>query len=297
VAKQKEHRHTGARLWELLQETYSEWNKDNAPQLGAALAFYTIFSLAPILVIIMAVVGYFLGKGSVQIYILNELSQFVGHDNAVNLMNMVQASYEPGSGLRATLIAIALMLVGSTTIFVTLKEALNTIWGVTSDNNGFLQIVKDRLLSFSAVLLIGFIIFISMIASSILAALANFLESFYAIPLIFFRIADLFLFLVMLTFMFAILYKVLPDARIAWKDVWVGSAITALLFTLGKFLLGLYIARSGVSSVYGAAGSFVAMLLWVYYSAQVVFVGAEFTQVYARKFGSSIAPKRAKFEA
>jgi membrane protein len=291
VAEQTQHRHIGARVWELLQETYSEWNKDNAPQLGAALAFYTIFSLAPILVIIIAVVGYFLGKESVQIYVLNELSQFVGRDNAINLMNMVKASYEPGSGLRATLIAIALMLIGSTTIFVMLKDALNTMWGVKPYNNGLLQVVKDRLLSFSAVLLVGFVIFLSMLASSILAALANFLETFYAIPLIFFRIGDFFLFLILLTFLFAILYKVLPDATIAWKDVWVGSAVTALLFMVGKFLLGLYIGRSSVSSVYGAAGSFVVVLLWVYYSAQIIFVGAEFTQVYARKFGSSIALK------
>lgn len=276
--------------WDILKETYHEWNQDNAPQLGAALAFYTIFSLAPIFIIIMAIVGYFLGKESVQIYILNEVSQLVGRDNAANLMNIIINSYKPGSGLKATIIAILLMLLGSTTIFVMLKNALNVIWGVSQQERRYTALIKERFQSFVIVLLIGFFIFLSMTASSMLVTLHTLMESFFEIPIIFFQATDYILSITLLTFIFALLYKFLPDATIFWKDVWVGAAITALLFTLGKFLLGLYIAKSSVSSVYGAAGSLVAILLWVYYTAQIIFVGAEFTQVYARRYGSAIEP-------
>ncbi|MDI6854981.1 MAG: YihY/virulence factor BrkB family protein [Deltaproteobacteria bacterium] len=278
-------------LWELIKETYAEWSQDKAPQLGAALAFYTIFSLAPIFLIIVAVVGYVLGKESVQVYLVKEMATFIGQENAVNIMNTVKASHQPGSGLRATLVAISLMLVGSTTIVVMLKNALNIIWGVEPQEQGYVWgIIKERVKSFLVVLLVGVFLFLSIIASSILSALNKFLGSYAEIPVFFYQLLDFGVSLALLTFLFAMLYKVLPDASIAWKDVWIGSAITALLFTLGKFFLGLYIARSGTSSVYGAAGSLVVILLWVYYSAQIIFIGAEFTQVYARRYGSAIEP-------
>jgi membrane protein len=276
-------------LWELIKETYAEWSQDRAPQLGAALAFYTIFSLAPIFIIIVAVVGYVLGKESVQVYLLREMTAFIGQENAISIMNTVKKSYHPGSGFKATLLAILVMLLGSTTIVVMLKNALNIIWGVKAQAQGFVWgIIRERIKSFLVVLLVGLFLFLSIMASSILAALNSFLGNFGEIPIIFFRILEFSISIALLVFMFAMLYKVLPDAAIAWKDVWVGAAITALLFTVGKFFLGLYIARSGTSSVYGAAGSLVVILLWVYYSAQIIFIGAEFTQVYARRYGSEI---------
>lgn len=276
-------------LWELIKETYAEWSQDRAPQLGAALAFYTIFSLAPIFLIIVAVVGYVLGKESVQVYLIKEMATFIGQENAINIMNTIKASHQPGSGLRATLVAISLMLIGSTTIVVMLKNALNIIWGVEPKEQGYVWgIIKERVKSFFVVLLVGVFLFLSIIASSILSSLNKFLGSYAEIPVFFYQLLDFGVSLALLTFLFAMLYKVLPDADIAWKDVWIGAAITALLFTLGKFFLGLYIAKSGTSSVYGAAGSLVVILLWVYYSAQIIFIGAEFTQVYARRYGSAI---------
>jgi membrane protein len=278
-------------IWVVLKETYNEWSQDNAPILGAALAFYTIFSLAPIFIIIMAIVGFFLGKESVQIYLVKELGQLVGRENAANVMNIILHSYKPGSGVRATLIAILLMLVGSTTIFIMLKNALNAMWGVEYQEKGYRAMIIERFQSFAIVMFVGFIIFLSMVTGSLLASFNNFVESVYAMPILFFQVIDYVLSMVLLTLIFASLYKFLPDVTISWRDVWVGAAITALLFSLGKLLLSLYIARSGVTSVYGAAGSLVAVLLWVYYSAQIIFVGAEFTQVYARRYGAAIEPQ------
>lgn len=277
----------GQQLWVLLKETYTAWSEDNASQLGAALAFYTIFSLAPILIIIVAVVGFILGKETVQMFILNELTKVVGNDNAGYIMSTIQHRYQEGSGLRATLIAITLIIIGSTTVCVMLKNALNCIWGVTERPSGFLYIIRDRLMSSLIILFAGFFLFLSMIISSLISTVSNFID----IPFIFYTIIDNIVSIILLTLLFSMLYKVLPDVEISWGDVWVGGAITAVLFTLGKFLLGLYLARSSVSSAYGAAGSLVVLLLWVYYSAQIIFLGAEFTQVYGRKYGSEILPK------
>jgi membrane protein len=277
--------------WILLKDTYAEWSKDNASQLGAALAFYMIFSLAPILIIIVALVGFVLGKESVSNYILGELTKVLGPDNASYVMTTIQSGYQAGSGLRATIIAIAIMLIGSTTVCVMLRNALNTIWGVPGEYRGLLNMLRERLLSLLIIIFAGAFIFLSMIISSLLATMSFLLSNYVDIPLIFTSWVDNIVAIILLTFLFTMLFKVLPDVEIAWGDVWIGGAITALLFTLGKFLLGLYLARSTVSSAYGAAGSLVVILLWVYYSAQIIFLGAEFTQVFARKYGAEIVPK------
>jgi membrane protein len=274
----------------LLEETYTEWSKDNASQLGAALAFYTIFSLAPILIIIVAVVGFVLGKESVQTYILAELAKVIGQDNGAYVMSVIQSSYQAGSGLRATLIAIALILVGSTTVCMMLKNALNTMWGVNGRPSGLLNYLKERITSSFIILVAGVFLLLSMLISSVISTISNFVN----IPFFLFTTIDNIISIILLTLLFSMLYKMLPDVRISWGDVWVGGAVTAVLYTLGKFLLGLYLARSTVSSAYGAAGSLVVLLLWVYYSAQIIFLGAEFTQVYARKYGSEIVPKKLK---
>lgn len=274
-------------LYVLLRDTYTEWSEDKASQLGAALAFYTIFSLAPILIIVVAVVGFILGKNTVQVFILGELAKVIGQDNASYVMSVIQNKAYAGSGITATIIAISLILIGATTVCVTLKNALNFMWGVTERPSGILYIIKDRLMSSLIILFAGFFLFLSMIISSLISTISNFIT----IPFVLYTVADNIVSIILLTLLFSMLYKVLPDVEISWEDVWVGGAITAVLFTLGKFLLGLYLARSTVSSAYGAAGSLVVLLLWVYYSAQIIFLGAEFTQVYARKYGSEILPK------
>lgn len=278
-------------IWNLLKETYDKWNQADAPVLGAALAFYTIFSLAPVLIIVVAIVGVIVGKESVQIYIVGQLTQFVGHNNALSVMQLIQDSYKLGSGIKATIIALILILAGSTTAFVMLKNALDTIWGVKYNHGGLLNIIKSRLVSLLLVLFVGLIVFISMVLTSVISGLKLFLDDYIQIPFAFIALSNEAVSIVMLVFLFAMLFKVLPDVKISWGDVWMGGAITALLFALGKYLLGLYLAHSTISSAYGAAGSLVVFLLWVYYSAQIFFFGAAFTQVFARKYGSEIIPK------
>ncbi len=279
-------------VWILLRDTYTEWSNDNASQLGAALAFYTIFSLAPILIIIVAIVGFFLGKESVHTYILGELSKFVGQQNAEYVMNTINSSYQAGSGLNATIVAIILILIGATTVFMMLKNALNTMWGAKRGSSRILQSLKDRIMSFLIVLLVGAFLFLSMVMSWLSSAANVYLSNYINIPFNLHGWLNYIISIILLSLLFALLYKVLPDVEISWGDVWMGGAITAILFTLGRFLLGLYLARSTVSSAYGAAGSLVVLLLWVYYSAQIIFLGAEFTQVYAKKYGAEIVPKK-----
>jgi membrane protein len=278
-------------IWSMLKDTFSEWNKANAQVLGAALAFYTIFSLAPVFIIVVAIVGFIVGKESVQIYIVGQLAQFVGQLNAESVMHIIQNSYKLGSGIKATVIAFILILVGSTTAFVMLKNALDTLWGVKTNHGGVVNIIKSRLSSLLIVLFVGLIIFLSMILTSVVSALHLFLDDYVKIPFALIALTNDAVSIVMLALLFAMLFKILPDVKISWRDVWMGGAITALLFALGKYLLGLYLARSTISSAYGAAGSLVVILMWVYYSAQILFFGAAFTQVFARKYGSEIIPK------
>jgi membrane protein len=278
----------------LAKETFSNWSNDKATTLGAALAFYTIFSLAPILIIIVAVVGFFLGKVSVHSYILGQLATFVGEKNAGYVMNTIHHSYQSSSGLTATIVAILIILVGATTVCVTLKNALNTMWNAEPSSSGIRHVLIDRISSLLIVVLAGAFLFLSMLISSFIAAAGSYLSNYVNIPFqLLGWINDIFS-LVLLSLLFALLFKVLPDVQISWGDVWIGGAITALLFTLGRYLLGLYMARSTVSSAYGAAGSLVVILLWVYYCALIIFLGAEFTQVYAERYGSPIVPKPKK---
>ena len=277
--------------WTLLRDTYYKWSQANAMTLGAALAFYTIFSLAPILIIVVAVVGFVVGQGSVKIYILGQLAQFVGQNNAQSVMQVIQHSYKMGSGIMATIIAFIIILVGSTTVFSMLKNALDTIWGVKDNHGGVEGLVKSRLISLLVVLFVGLVIFISMLLSSVISTLQLFLGDYINIPYAFISLANDAVSLVMLALLFAMLFKILPDAKISWGDVWMGGAITALLFALGRYLLGLYLGRSTISSAYGAAGSLVVFLMWVYYSSLILFFGAAFTQVFAKRYGSEIIPK------
>ncbi len=275
-------------VWDLLRDTFSEWSKDNAPVLGAALAFYTLFSLAPLLIIFTVVVGYFLGQEAVQTDLLSRMTMYVGKENAHNLMAIIQNTYKPGSGIFATAIAIFLMLFGSTSVFLMLKSALNQIWGVTRSGSGFWSLVKDRGKSFLVVLCVGLLIFISIVLNSLLAAFYTSVSEFLVMSGSVIDLINHSFSFLSLTALFTILYKVLPDARVSWGYAARGALVSALLFSIGNIFLGLYLTRQSIASAYGAAGSLVVILLWVYYSAQIIFLGAEFTQVYARKYGKDI---------
>ena len=270
-------------VWDLLSETYNEWRQDNAQTLGAALAFYTTFSLAPLLIIVIAIFGVILGKETVQVEILRRAQELIGAQGAAAVKMMIGAAYRPGTGLPATIIGILVILVGSTSALVMLTHSLNIIWGARPNPKAPIwNLIKERLLSFVMILVIGLLLVLSLLLSIVLSFLTSFFQNLLPVPFLHssLPIGPL---LLLITLLFAVVYKVLPDVKIAWTDVWVGSAITALLFTLGKFLFGMYLARSTISSAYGAASSLVIILMWVYYSAQIFLIGAEFTQVYANR--------------
>ncbi len=272
-------------VWSLLGETCVEWYEDRAPRLGAALAFYTVFALAPGLILIIALTALLLGKEAAQGQIIGQVEDLAGFAGAQAVQAAIESARHAGSSLLATSLGIITLLFGLWGVFGELQDALNTIWGVTTTpGRGVIGVVKKRLWSFTMVVGIGFLLLVSLAASAWLAALGKFFSRLLPLPAALLESANALLSFVVITFMFAVIYKLLPDVKLAWRNVWTGAAVTAVLFTLGKTLIGLYLGRSTVGSVYGAAGSLIVMLLWVYYSAQIVFFGAEFTKVYSRRF-------------
>lgn len=270
----------------LLRETLAEWWGDGAPRLAAALAFYTLFSFAPTLVIAIGVASMVFGEEAARGEIVAQIRGLVGDDGAKVIQTVLAYSRE--RSYFATVMGIAAALFGATAVFVALQDALNTVWGVMAKpGNEIKNFFKRRLVSFLMVLGIGVLLFASLVVSagvSIVGAWFGGLASYLLQSIQF-----IFSFC-LTTLLFGVIFKTLPDVRIAWKDVWVGAAATSLLFTIGKTLIGLYLGTSSIGSAYGAAGSFVILLVWVYYSAQVFFLGAEFTQVWARRHGSRILP-------
>lgn len=278
-------------VWHLLKEAAADWSHDRAPRLGAALAYYTVFSLVPFLVVIIAVIGLVFGEDAARSAILSQIGTLVGEQSEAAIKDMIQRADQPSTGLFATAVAIVTLLVGASGVFGQLQDALNTVWGVEpKEGRGVWGFIKDRFLSFVAVLGTGFLLLVSLILSSALAALGTWFSGLLPLPEFMMQIMNFVLSFLVITGLFALIFKVLPDARVAWRDVWVGAALTAGLFTIGKFALGLYLGKSNVASAYGAAGSLVLVLLWVYYSAQILLYGAEFTQVYANRLGERIVP-------
>ena len=224
--------------------------------------------------------------------ILRRAQELIGAQGAAAVKMMIKAAYRPGTGLAATIVGSLVILIGSTSALAMLKQALNIMWGARPDpKTPIWNLVKVRLLSYVMILVIGLLLVLSLLLSIVLSFLTGFVQNLVPVPVFFIQLADLVLSFLLITLLFALVYKVLPDVKIAWTDVWVGSAITALLFTLGKFLFGLYLARSSISSAYGAASSLAIILMWFYYSAQVFFIGAEFTQVYANRHGARAKPR------
>lgn len=277
---------------ELFQETFSEWSKDKASRLAAALSYYTIFSVAPLLVIAIAVAGLVFGRKAATDQIVYEIRGLVGDQGAQVIQTILQNASKTTSGILATVVGIATLLLGASGAFGQLQDSLNTIWEVKPKaGRGVKGVLRDRFLSFSMVLVIGFLLMVSLLLSALLSGLGKFLSDLLPMSSMVMQAINFGISFGVTTVLFALIFKVLPDAYVRWRDVWVGAAVTALLFSLGRFLIGLYLGRASVSSAYGAAGSLVVVLLWVYYSAQILFLGAEFTQVYAKKFGKAIVPK------
>ncbi len=276
----------------LLKETFSEWSKDKASRLAAALSYYTIFSVAPLLIIAIAVAGLVFGQEAASNQIVGEIRGLVGDQGAQAIQTILQNANHKGGGIVATVVGVVTLLVGASGTFGELQDSLNTVWKVEpKPDRGLKGILHDRFLSFSMVLVIGFLLLVSLLLSALLAGLGKYLGDVLPMSQSLIQGLNFGISFAVTTLLFALLFKVLPDAFVRWRDVWVGSAFTALLFSLGRFLIGLYLGRSSVSSAYGAAGSLGVGLIWGYYSAQILFLGAEFTQVYAKHFGKAIEPK------
>jgi len=276
-------------VWSLLRETVFEWYEDRAPRLGAALAFYTVFALAPGLIVIIGLAALLLGHEAAQGQIIDQVQDLIGVAGAQAIQAAIESARSAGGSLAATGLGVLTLLFGLWGVFGELQDALNTIWGVTTRPwRGVIGAVKERFWSFTMVVGIGFLLLVSLAASAWLAAVGKFFAQLSPLPVAVMETANALLSFVTITLMFAVIYKLLPDVKITWQNVWVGAAVTALLFTIGKSLIGLYLGRSTVASVYGAAGSLIVILLWIYYSAQVVFFGAEFTKVYSRHFGTHV---------
>ncbi|MEG3899270.1 MULTISPECIES: YihY/virulence factor BrkB family protein [unclassified Microcoleus] len=277
----------------LLKQTFTEWQEDKAPTLAAALAYYTVFSLAPLLIIVIAIAGLVFGADAAQGQIVTQLQSLIGKEGAQTVQELILKASEPKSGMIATLVGIATLLWGASNVFTNLKEALNTIWNVSPPpGRGIWGFLQDRVLSFAMILGIGFLLLVSLVISAVLAAVSYWLNGLLQLPINIWQIVDFAISFGVVTLLFALIYKLLPDVNLAWNDVWIGAAITSVLFTIGKSLIGVYLGGSGIASTYGAAGSFVIILLWINYSAQILFLGAEFTQVWANRYGSLMQGSR-----
>lgn len=280
-------------FWSLLKQSFAEWQRDKVARLAAALAYYTAFALAPVLVIVIAIASFLFEQSTVQGRIIDQLQSLLGKDGAEMVREMlVSAQSQDSNSFLATVVGVALLILGASGLFIQLQDALNTVWNVEArTDQGIWRLIRDRLLSFGMVLVIGFLLMVSLLLSAALTAVSGLVGSGGLPGLdVVWQIANAILSFGIITLLFGLIYKILPDAKIGWSDVWIGAAITALLFTIGKWLIGLYIGNSSAASAYGAAGSFVVLLLWIYYSAQILLFGAEFTQVYANRFGSRIQP-------
>jgi membrane protein len=271
----------------LLGATYSEWSRDNVPRMGAALAYYTIFSIAPLLVIAIAIAGLAFGVQAAQGEITGQIQGLIGWEGAKTVQAMIQSAHKPAHSAIASVVGVLALFLGASGVFSEMQDALNSIWHVSpGDKSGLWNLVKARFSSFGMVLGIGFLLLVSLLFSAVLAALAKYVEGVLPLPAVFLHSVDFLFSLLFITVLFAMIFKLLPNVNIAWSDVWMGAALTSLLFTVGKFVIGFYIGKSVSASAYGAAGSLVMVVAWIYYSALLLYFGAVFTRVYATKLGS-----------
>lgn len=280
----------------LFKLAYQGWKEDYASRLSAALAYYTIFSLAPLLVIVIAITGLIWEAEAVQAQILSQVQSLVGAEGADFVANLITNTGSRGEDIVVLIIGILALLFGALGVFNELHNSLNIIWNVKQEQvKGFLQAVKkviiDRLLSFTMILGIGFLLLVSLVVTAGLSATQETIGNAFPMSEFILQVVNLVISLGVITVLFALIFKFLPDAQISWRDVWLGALVTAMLFSIGKTAIGIYLGNSAVASIFGAAGSLVLLLLWIYYSAQILFFGAEFTQVYANKYGSKIIPE------
>jgi membrane protein len=281
------------RLLTVLKQTLKEAGEDKIPRLAAALSYYTVLSLSPLLVVAIAVAGLVFGQQAAQGQITQQLQQVFGPEAGDALQTLVAHANKPGAGVVSTVVGALVLLFGASGVFGELQDSLNLIWEVTPrPDRGIKGIIRDRFFSFSMVLGVAFLLLVSLVISAALSAVGNWFDSAFGLPTWIWHGVNLAVSLLVASVLFGLVFKVVPDVKVDWSAVWVGAAVTALLFTIGKYLIGLYVGKAGVASPYGAAGSLMVIVVWVYYSAHLLFFGAEFTQVYARASGAKVEPDR-----
>jgi membrane protein len=274
-------------IWRLVKAAVESWVNDYAPSMGAALAYYTMFSIAPLLLIVISIAGLIFGAEAARGEIFAQLQGLMGSQGAAAIQSLLESVSKPADSIAATIVGGVLLLIGATTVFGELQDALDRIWRAPRRRDGGIwTMLRSRLLSFGMIMGIGFLLMVSLVVSAALAALSKFWGSMFDEWALLAHALDLLISFAFSTLVFALIYKTMPRVRVDWSDVWIGAVVTALLFTIGKFLIGVYIGKSGITSAFGAAGSLVVVLVWVYYSAQIFLLGAEFTWAYAQTFGS-----------
>lgn len=280
------------RIFHFLKEVVSNFSADKALKFSASLSYYTVFSIAPFLAIILSVSGFFFGREAVQGELYPQINQLIGHDAAVQVQEMITNIHLSGNNIFATIVSTVILIIGATGIFNEIQDSINHIWGLKSKpSRGLFKIVLNRLISFSLIVSLGFLLVVSLLLNTVVDALSR--QLMKLLPQNAVIIVDAVnncLMFVLISFLFGIIFKVLPDARIKWKDVIVGAVTTAVLFMIGKFCIGFYLGHSNLGNVYGTAGSIIIVMVWVYYSAVILYFGAEFTKVYAKHYGGKIVP-------
>lgn len=275
-------------LWDLAKAAATSWIDDYAPSMGAALAYYTMFSIAPLLLIVISIAGFVFGTDAARGEIIGQLRSLMGDEGARAIQSLIASVSQPGKSMAASIFGVVLLLIGATTVFAELQDDLDRIWRAPDrdKSGGLWALLRTRLLSFGMILGLAFLLLVSLIASAGLAMLGKWWGSFFVGWEVVAHVVNIIVSFALVTGVFALIYKIMPRVQIRWQDVWIGAAVTSLLFAIGKFAIGLYIGKSGVTSGFGAAGSLVAMLVWVYYSAQIFLLGAEFTWTYSNTYGS-----------
>jgi membrane protein len=277
-----------------LRQSFSDWNEDNAPRLGAALAFYTILSISPLVILVVALISLIFDRSRAQTHVLSEAQALMGTGGKDAIESMLQSGRKLSSGIFPTVIGLATLAFGATTVFGELRSALNLIWEVKpKETSGITGMLRERVFSLGMVVSVGFILLVSLLASAGLAAVSKFFSDLIPIPPFILEVVNFIVSFIGIALLFALILKYVPEERVEWRDVRIGAIATALLFTIGKSLLGVYLGQATPGSAYGAAGSLVVMVIWVYYSAQIFFFGAEFTHVVALARRGGLKPPAA----
>jgi membrane protein len=269
-------------LLQILRTTFASWNRHEAPRLGAALAFYTILSLSPLVIIVVALAGLIFSRSTAQAHILSQVQGMIGPDGGRAVESMLANAQRPAAGILGTIVGLISLLFGASGVFTELRSALNLIWEVTPEKtSGVVGLLRERFFSFGMVLSIGFLLLVSLVVSTVLAAIGKFFGGLLPVPSPVVAVLNFFLSYLGVAVLFGLIFRLVPEAKVRWRNVWLGALVTALFFSIGKTLIGMYLGKSSVGSAYGAAGSVIVVIVWVYYSAQIFFFGAEFTHAYA----------------